>query len=500
MELCLGKSYTLPMSVRAVTHATLWQIASQFVMAVLSILTVKFVAISLSQELVGNYNSAYSFLQLFGILADFGLYAVAVREMSKAHSKSEMLGVLFVLRMIILCLSLSVAIGFAFLLPKWQGTPLPMGILLASLVPLFTLLAGILRTVFQVTFTMHYVFIAEVLQRVVTVSLIGLAIFLGYRNSDNIGLYHYFLLVGGMGAFILFVLSYAFSAKLIPMKLAWNAKLMKETLRAAMPYGVAFLCIAVYRQLDVTLIALLRPDYEIQNAYYGFVLRMTEVGYLVPTFLLNSVLPLLSDRHANNQDTSSLLSKTLLILLIFGSISTLFTFIWARPLVSLLTTEAYLSTDVRFGSDSALMLLSFPLFLNGLVLMSFYTLLTRHAWKKLVSRMMIGAVVSTVLNLFLIPRFGFIGAAMTSIIVHLLLVFLLWPASQKELPVHLSMRHFVQWLIFTSGLGMTLWLLRPYAVSVPQIIGLGIVTGGIILALLKATNLLQELGLSRVVK
>ncbi len=57
---------------------------SQIVMAALSILTTKFVAIGLSQELAGHYNTAYGYLQLFGILADFGLYAVAVREVSQA--------------------------------------------------------------------------------------------------------------------------------------------------------------------------------------------------------------------------------------------------------------------------------------------------------------------------------------------------------------------------------------------------------------------------------
>ena len=61
-------------------------------MAALSILTVKFVAIGLTKELAGSYNSAYGYLQLFGILADFGLYAVSVREVSKTKDPSKILG------------------------------------------------------------------------------------------------------------------------------------------------------------------------------------------------------------------------------------------------------------------------------------------------------------------------------------------------------------------------------------------------------------------------
>src|SRR3990167_8146380 len=107
------------MSTKQIATSTLWQIASQCVMAALSILTVKFVAMGLSKELFGNYNSAYGYLQLFGILADFGLYATAVREVSHAPeqssvhgkpNKEKVLGVLIVLRSMILILSLGSAL------------------------------------------------------------------------------------------------------------------------------------------------------------------------------------------------------------------------------------------------------------------------------------------------------------------------------------------------------------------------------------------------------
>ena len=77
------------MSTRSIASSTLWQLSSQILMAVLSIVTSKFVAIGLSKEMAGFYNSAYGFLQIFAILADFGLYAVSVREVSKAEHKEK---------------------------------------------------------------------------------------------------------------------------------------------------------------------------------------------------------------------------------------------------------------------------------------------------------------------------------------------------------------------------------------------------------------------------
>src|SRR5689334_18546876 len=98
------------MTNRSIATSTLWQIASQAMMAALSILSAKFVAVGLSKELAGYYNSAYGYLQIFAILADFGLYAVAVREVSKAEDKEKMLGTILTLRLLVTVLALGSAV------------------------------------------------------------------------------------------------------------------------------------------------------------------------------------------------------------------------------------------------------------------------------------------------------------------------------------------------------------------------------------------------------
>ncbi len=450
------------MSTRQIATSTLWQMGSQITMAVLSIITTKFVAIGLSQELAGNYNTAYGYLQLFGILADFGLYAVAVREVSKAADKEKVLGALLFLRSIILALSLGTALLFIWILPTWKGTPLPMSVTIASLVPLFTLLAGIIRTAFQVHYKLHFVFIAEVTQRIITVSLIGLLVYLGATASTNVQDLYAFLLVGGIGSFVLFVLSMIFGSRLMRIRMNTDKETLVHLLKQASPYGIAFLCTALYRQFDVTLIALLRTDFELQNAYYGFVQRMMDMAYLLPTFLLNSTLPALTERESRGEDTKNFLGKIFIIILLLGSISFLFAFFWSRPLMELLTTQQYLSTSTAPGSDTALHLLAFSMFFNGIVLFCFYSLLTKHAWKPLVVTLGIGVVTSLLSNLILIPQSGFVGASWTSVLTHALLVCLLLPYTIKVLPFHISRTLWLQWVSFTVLLGIPLFFLAPH--------------------------------------
>lgn len=481
------------MSTRAIASSTLWQLASQVVMAALSVVTVKFVAIGLSKELAGNYNSAYSYLQLFGIVSDFGLYAVSVRELAKADDKPKMLGGLIVLRTGITLLSLGLAIALVWLSPQWRGTPLPLGATVAVFVPFFTLLAGILRTVFQVSYKMHFVFIAEVTQRVITAALIALVVLSGVRLSTNLFHYHLFLAIGGLGAFVLFALSAVFARRLMPLRLSFDRALMVHLLRASVPYGFAFLCVALYRQLDITLIALLRPDYAVQNAYYGFVGRITDMTYLIPTFLLNSTLPILSARHAKGEETATLLGKTFLLILLLGSTSFVFSFFWPRAIIELLTTHAYLSTPGHPGSDTALQLLSLPMFFNGIILFSFYTLLTTHEWRRLVKTMLIGVVISIGCNVWLIPMFGFTGAAITSIATNGTLAILLLPQALKIMPMRFTRAQCIAWLLYSSALGIALSVTAPLLTSTITIVI------GLVCAVMLMAGLLWVTGITKMV-
>ncbi|MDP6561870.1 MAG: oligosaccharide flippase family protein [Candidatus Peribacteraceae bacterium] len=462
---------------KQIATSTLWQMASQITMAALSILTVKFVAIGLTKELAGNYNSAYGYLQLFGILADFGLYAVSVREVSKAKDKSKVLGALIVLRTMILILSLTVALLLVWFMPQWKGTPLPTSVLIASLVPFFTLLAGIIRTIFQVNYKMHYVFLAEVTQRIITTGLIGSFIFLGVRQSTDLQHLHMMLFFGGVGAFILFVISLFYGDRLMKVRPTIDIAMIKSLAKKAAPFGIAYLCLAFYRQFDITMIALLRPDFELQNAYYGFVVRMADMGFLLPTFLLNSTLPILSERDGNGEDTKVLLGKTFTVIMLIGITAFLFAALWSRPLIQLLTTEQYLSTALRPGSDTALRLISIPFLLNGVILYAFYVLLNRHVWKRLTLTLFAAAVLSLTLNYILIPDYGFVGAAYTSIIVHVMLAIVLLPQALKEMPMQLDRVIVKQWAIFGLGLGLGLGLFRPILVNeLSTLIGLIAIT------------------------
>jgi O-antigen/teichoic acid export membrane protein len=486
------------MSGQLIARSTLWQLASQLIMAGLSILSMKFIALSLTKELAGIYNSSYGFLQIFGYIADFGLYAVALREMSTANNHDRVMSSLISVRALTMTIAFSSAILIAWSIPAWRATPLSLAITLAALVPFFTLLAGTMRAVFQVTFRMHWVFIAEVTQRIITASLIGIPVFIGIRESGSTELLYALIAVGGGAAAVLFFISFIEAQRIMPMRWVWDLREIKRLIRLSAPFGIAFLMTALYRQLDTTFIAFLRPDdFDIQNAYYGFVLRMVEMGYLIPTFLLNSALPLVMAEEKRASPDGLLLLRTLLALIIFAIITSAFALCWSRPLIALLTTASYLSTQTHAGSDTAFMIMSVPLFVSAFIQFSFYVLLAHHHTKILTWAMTAAAIFSIALNMYLIPRFGFIGAAATSAVTQTILAIVLWPTTHGLMRQHLSFGLFLRLASFALILTAILYAIAPLLTSAYLTIGGGIIMGVVIMGLLMTTGLLRSLGLEK---
>ncbi len=484
--------YTGLVSTRQIAASTLWQIASQAVMAALSIVTVKLVAVGLTRELAGTYNSAYGYLQFFGILADAGLYAVAVRELSRTKDEGRTLGTLVLLRLIVTAVVFSAAIGIAWSIPSWRESPLSIAITIAAFVPVFTLLAGIQRSVFQTHYRMRPVFTAEVLQRVVTAGLIGGTVAFGVRQSGDPRMAWWFLSVGSIGAFVLLTLSSIFARRIVRIRAVWDPETMKRLLKLALPFGAAYLCMALYRNMDMTLIALLRPDFEIQNALYGFALRANEMAFLIPTFLLNSTLPLVSRRLAEGEDVSALVRRTFITVTLLSLTAGLMAMIWARPLMHLLTTEQYLSTFDAPGADTALFLLGPSMILNGIVLFCFYALLSLGDAKRLTWSLCTAAALSQVLNIMLIPDFGFVGAAVTSLTVHLLIALLLLSTTLRKLRLAEASLERGGLAAYGLLLAIALLMIRPMLVE-EWMTGIGILAAGAVSALL-----VEILGLRRI--
>jgi O-antigen/teichoic acid export membrane protein len=103
----------------------------------------------------------------------------------------------------------------------------------------------------------------------------------------------------------------------------------------------------------------------------------------------------------------------------------------------------------------------------------FYVLLNRGRSKPLVTMLGLAAIVSVGLNFLLIPSYGYIGATITSNIIHVFLAIALMVAALRTMPANISPASLVKILLFACvlsiGLSETSALLTS---EIPTAIGL----------------------------
>src|SRR3989338_5007511 len=136
---------------RKILHNTLIQIAGKLVTAALSVVVLKIISSYLGTAGYGDYTTVYQFLALFGIIADFGIYTITVKEMARDEKQIPMiLGNVMGLRTLLAIFAMILAAMVAYIVPDYQTTLIPMGVLIATVATFFTLLNGTISSVLQV--------------------------------------------------------------------------------------------------------------------------------------------------------------------------------------------------------------------------------------------------------------------------------------------------------------------------------------------------------------
>ena len=119
---------------RKILENTFIQVLGKLITAALSIVVLKIISGYLGTSGYGDYTTVYQFLAFFGIIADFGIYTITVKEMSRDESKiPTILGNVMGLRTFLAILAMVLAVLAVFLVPRYENTLIPFGVLIATL-------------------------------------------------------------------------------------------------------------------------------------------------------------------------------------------------------------------------------------------------------------------------------------------------------------------------------------------------------------------------------
>lgn len=426
---------------------TLVQIAGRAVMAVASVVILKAVSGFLSVAGYGQYTAVYEFLAFFGIAADFGLFTIGVREMSKGlRERNFVFGNILGMRILTAAITMSLAVVAAFLIPNYQGTFIPMGVAIASLSVFLTILQGTLSSVLQVELKMQHTTVALVGGKLFSLVWMLAAIYYFYVGEPTQAAFNQLMIAGLVGNTFAFAYTFYYAAHYAALRPKYDKVYWKEIFFGAFPYGIALVLNMIYFRIDSILILFMKGPHEL--GFYGPSMRILEILNVIPVYFMNSVLPVLSRNLTANQEKVQRILRLAMNFLYMAALPmTIGLYLLAYPIIFLITQPEFLSQIDKgiYGSDIALQILAIAMAISFNSSLYNYSLVALGKQSKLLWINGGAAVLNIAVNFYAIPRWGFRGAAWTTVATE---VFILIAAG-------LTARHYLSYKIDFKTIGKT---------------------------------------------
>jgi len=350
----------------------------------------------------GSLNFAIAFVALFGTLATLGLDGIVVRELLHTAGETyETLGTTFALRFGGGLLALAVSIATLFLIQFHDRQAL----LLVSILSL--------TLVFQAFDTIDLFFQSQVRSKITVWAKNGA--FLVFA-AIRVALIHAKAPVSAFAAAMAgeaalgaagLILGYRLSKGRM---LSWRSSKTRAVhlLHQGWPVVLSGMAIMVYMRLDTVMLKTMQGDFAV--GLYAAATRVSEVWYFIPMAIVSSVSPAImrvkDDPELFHSRLRNLFSLMTISALVIGSVVALA----SRAVIRVLYSHAY---------SGAAPVLAIHIWASVFVFLgvaqSPYDL-SKNLLKFSLYRTVTGAVINVAMNLYLIPRYSAIGAAIATVV------------------------------------------------------------------------------------
>lgn len=413
------------MLARKIAYNTLISAGARIIGLALSLVTLGFLTRYLGSSGFGQYSTVLAFLYIFVVLADFGLYSICVREISRPQAdEKKIVSNAFTIRLV-LGLSFFVLAPLVGLLFPYN-LDIKMGILIGAFG--FWMMSNhqVLMGVFQKYLKMGRAALAELAGRLVH---LGLVVFFVQQQLGF--LYLIGALVGG--AVVNFVLVFLLTQKYVTIRLDFDFVFWKKLLKESLPLGMASILTMIYFKLDTVMLSLFKPQADV--GIYSLAYRILESLIFFSAMFVGLIMPLMS-RYAvlDKAKFKKITQKTLDILLIFVVPLVIVTFFLSDKIIVLISGQQFI---LSAGVLNILIIATGVIYLA--VLFS-NMIISIKQQKILVYLYGLGALINVVANLIFIPKYSYYGAAATTLFTEIVVTALMFWVLAKYLKYSLSFR------------------------------------------------------------
>lgn len=378
---------------------TVIQIAGKIISVILSIFTVVLITRYLGTEGYGNFALVFTYVSFFSVISDFGLQLAMVRELSQNENEEKPYGSFLLLKSILILLSSLIAIITLFFLPYVY--PIKLGIFIAIIAVAFSGITNYGTSIFQSRIRLDLVTYIDVLTKIFTV---GFIIFFVYMKLNLYFIISTVLIGNSIGlAITFFLLKETFYFK-------YDKSQIKKILTMSFPIGITSFVGLAYFKVDTIMLSVMKNPTEV--GLYTLSYKVLENFVLIWGFYMASVYPLFAKFKGESSfnKMNKLLINSFFIAILISTLIIIFGIIFAPFIIDTLAGKEF---DNSINS-LRILLFSIPfLFINNL-LSDFCIVL--KAIRIIFIGILISLIINILLNLWLIPLYGFIGASYVTVI------------------------------------------------------------------------------------
>lgn len=407
-----------------VASNTLYQLIAKAISVLTTVVATALITRSLGVPAFGAFFLMTGFATYFFLLLDFGVNTVAIREVTAEKLLvSKYFNSVLSLRLLF---SAVLVMVLAFLLPfipfRLENYPLLRAGIFIGLLALISQAVYVSCTIiFQASLSYQKTIISSVIGNLVFLIMVILIIFYWPKII---------LLVAAntLGTFFVALSTLYLARRMIGrIGLSFDLSLWKRLLASALPLGITIFLTVVTAKADSFLLSVMKlpPSVGMSNAealgYYGLAYKIFENILVFPTYFVNALFPVMVlHKKEGFAKLTETLVRSLAVMFLISLVVTLLGY-WLSPSVILILSGQGEGSPAVPALRA--LILGLPFFFCSAVLMFF--LITSGQEKKLPWVYSLAAFFNVILNIQLIPRFGFIASAWLTGVTEVIILILL---------------------------------------------------------------------------
>lgn len=396
---------------------TFWLILAEGSANLLKFFLLVFAARILGATGYGKFTFAFSFVTLFSIFFDLGLFNIIIREFAKDPKKEKYLSDLITLKIITSILAFGlIFISSIFLI---SDDLIKKTILILALYLFFGDFTNLFYAFFRSHQKMQYEAYPRILQAAITTGL-GIIVIIKFNSILTLS-YAYFI-----ATFITLIgILIFFHIKFFPIRITFNkfiwVKFLKMSYYLALIGGLSTM---IYNNLDSAMLGYFGQI--TQNGWYNSAYKIITLTLLPMSFIISGFYPALCASLKDSKEKTQKLWDSQMGIMIFLALPlSLGGIKLASKIINFLYTSEFIPAILAFQ------ILSITAIFIYLYNNYNYILVVFNQQKKVFFTFLSAVILNIILNFILIPKFSLYGTALSSIITHSFIFFLLFGLTFK---------------------------------------------------------------------